>query len=40
MPPTLAWEKAGAGVKFRALKTMQDLARRVDPNQTLFPGLW
>ncbi len=33
-------EKAVAGVKFRALKKMQDLARNVDPNHTLFPGLW
>ena len=33
-------EKAVAGVKFRALKKMQALARGVDPNHTLFPGLW
>jgi len=33
-------EKAVAGIKFRALKRMQDLARTADPNHTLFPGLW
>lgn len=33
-------EKAVAGIKFRALKKMQELARHVDPNHTLFPGLW
>lgn len=33
-------EKAVAGVKFRAIQRLKDLARQRDPDRTLFPGLW
>ncbi len=33
-------EKSVAGIKFRAIEKLRGLARRADPNHTLFRGLW
>jgi RNA polymerase sigma factor (sigma-70 family) len=33
-------EKAVAGIKFRAIQRLKDLARQRDADHTLFPGLW
>ncbi len=33
-------EKAVAGIKFRAIEKLRGLARRSDPNHSLFLGLW
>ena len=36
----IADEKSVAGIKFRAIEKLRGLARRRDPNHTLFHGLW
>jgi len=36
----IADEKNVAGIKFRAIEKLRGLARRTDPNHTLFRGLW
>lgn len=36
----IADEKAVAGIKFRAIEKLRGLARRSDPNHSLFKGLW
>jgi RNA polymerase sigma-70 factor (ECF subfamily) len=36
----IADEKAVAGIKFRAIDKLRGLARRSDPNHSLFKGLW
>lgn len=36
----IADEKAIAGIKFRAIRTLKQLLRERDPNQTLFEDLW
>lgn len=36
----IADEKSVAGIKFRAIDKLRGLARRMDPNHTLFRGLW
>ncbi len=36
----IADEKAVAGIKFRAIEKLRGLARRSDPNHSLFLGLW
>ena len=36
----IADEKNVAGIKFRAIEKLRGLARRADPNHTLFRGLW
>ncbi len=33
-------EKAVAGIKFRAIQRLKDLARQRDADRALFPGLW
>ncbi len=33
-------EKAVAGIKFRAIERLRNLARQRDPNHDLFDGLW
>jgi RNA polymerase sigma-70 factor (ECF subfamily) len=36
----IADEKLVAGIKFRAIDKLRGLARKADPNHTLFRGLW
>lgn len=36
----IADEKSVAGIKFRAIEKLRGLARRSDPNHSLFKGLW
>ena len=33
-------EKAVAGIKFRSIQRLKELAKARDPDKTLFPGLW
>lgn len=33
-------EKAVAGIKFRCIQRLKELARAKDPGKSLFPGLW